>query len=332
MQRFFFSIALGALIASMPLTAMAQQQQVLVTVNDAPITSYDVDQRINLWKLLGQQAGEGARKRALNELIDDVAKINEAKKFRADATDKEIDARLGEIAKGLKTNPDGLKGKLRAQGITLAAMRTYIAGQIAFGRILKGRYNVSVKATPEEIDRKLNGYKSEINGKVAKIMADPRMKPITVYQLQEINFPIDGGGGPITNELIQSRAMEANAYLGKFRGCKSARAAASGIFNVRVGKMVEADGSRLPAPLKAALDKTKVGRAIGPSRTPNGLQVLAFCGVRKIVPPKPNVTYPTRQQAEAAVLNEKYEQVVKKYSSLFRKDLLIEYRDPAYGP
>jgi peptidyl-prolyl cis-trans isomerase SurA len=96
--------------------------------------------------------------------------------------------------------------------------------------------------------------------------------------------------------------------------------------------MVEADGSRLPAPLKAALDKSKVGRAIGPSRTPNGLQLLAFCGVRKIVPPKPNVTYPTRQQAEAAVLNEKYEQVVKKYSSLFRKDLLIEYRDPAYGP
>jgi peptidyl-prolyl cis-trans isomerase SurA len=332
MQRFFFSIALGVLIAAMPLTATAQQQQVLVTVNDAPITSYDVDQRINLWKLLGQPANEGARKKALNELIDDVAKINEAKKFRAEPSEKEIDARLGEIAKGLKTNPDGLKGKLRAQGITVAAMRTYIAGQIAFGRILKGRYNVSVKASPDEIDRKLNGYKSEINGKVAKIMADPRMKPVTVYQLQEINFPIDGGGGPITNELVQSRAIEANAYLSKFRGCKSARAAAAGIFNVRVGKMVEADGSRLPAPLKAALDKTKVGRAIGPSRTPNGLQVLAFCGVRKIVPPKPNVTYPTRQQAETAVLNEKYEQVVKKYSSLFRKDLLIEFRDPAYGP
>jgi peptidyl-prolyl cis-trans isomerase SurA len=132
--------------------------------------------------------------------------------------------------------------------------------------------------------------------------------------------------------LIQSRAIEANAYLSKFRGCKSARAAASGIFNVRVGKMVEADGARLPKPLKAALDRTKVGRAIGPSRTPNGLQLLAFCGIRKIVPPKPKVSYPTRQQAENAVLNEKYERVVSKYSSQFRKGLLIEYRDPSYGP
>lgn len=325
------AVALVLSVLQAPST-IAQDQKVLVTVNDTPITSYDVDQRISLWKLLGQSRGDGARKSALNELIDDIAKINEAKKLRLNPTEKEIDVRLAEVATGLKTNPEGLKTKLKAQGITLVAMRTYITAQIAFGRILKGKYNVSVKATPEEVDRKLNGYKSEINGKLAKVLADPRMRPITVYQVQEINFPIEGGEGGITNELIQSRAIEANAYLSKFRGCKSARAAASGIFNVRVGKLVEADGARLPKPLKAALDKTKVGRAIGPSRTPNGLQVLAFCGVRKIVPPKPKVTYPTRQQAENAVLNEKYERVVSKYSSQFRKDLLIEYRDPNYGP
>lgn len=312
--------------------AIAQDQKVLVTVNDTPVTSYDVDQRISLWKLLGQRGGDNARKRALNDLIDDIAKINEAKKLRLDPTEKEVDVRLAEVAKGLKTDSDGLKGKLQAQGITVAAMRTYFTAQIAFGRILKGKYKVDVKATPEEVDRKLNGYKSEINGKLAKVMADPRMRPVTVYQLQEINFPIDGGEAGMTNELIQSRAIEANAFLSKFRGCKSARSAATGIFNVKVGKMVEADGSRLPKPLKSALDKAKVGRAIGPSRTPNGLQVLAFCGVRKIVPPKPQVSYPTREQAENAVLNEKYERVVSKYSSQFRKDLLIEYRDPSYGP
>jgi peptidyl-prolyl cis-trans isomerase SurA len=333
LSRLNFALAAALVLCALQTTsATAQDQKVLVTVNDTPLTSYDVDQRISLWKLLGQNRGNGARKAALNELIDDIAKINEAKKLRIEPTEKEVDVRLAEVATGLKTNPEGLKSKLKAQGITIAAMRTYFSAQIAFGRILKGKYNVSVKATPEEVDRKLNGYKSEINGKLAKVLADPRMRPITVYQVQEINFPIDGGEGGITNELIQSRAIEANAYLSKFRGCKSARAAASGIFNVRVGKMVEADGARLPKPLKAALDRTKVGRAIGPSRTPNGLQLLAFCGIRKIVPPKPKVSYPTRQQAENAVLNEKYERVVSKYSSQFRKGLLIEYRDPSYGP
>jgi hypothetical protein len=62
------------------------------------------------------------------------------------------------------------------------------------------------------------------------------------------------------------------------------------------------------------------------------MQVLAFCGVRKITPKVPVAQYPTRKQAEAAVVNEKYAAVVAKYSSQFRKGLLIEYRDPSYGP
>jgi peptidyl-prolyl cis-trans isomerase SurA len=336
-MKFSKTLILGMLLGGVLTSALgvlptfAQDQKVLVTVNDKPITSFDVEQRMNLWKLVGGTAGGSGspRQRALNELIDDIAKVEEARKLRIEATEKEIDVRLGEVAKGLKTDEKGLRGKLKAQGVSIDAMRQYLAGQIAFGRILRGKYKVSVEATPAEVDQKLNGYKAEIDGKVRKFMSDPRMQPVTVYQLQEINFPIDG---ELTNELLQSRAIEANLYLSRFKGCKNARAAATGIFNVRVGKSIEADGRKLPKQMKSVLDKTKPGRAIGPMRSPNGLQVLAFCGVRKIVPPKPEVAYPSRKQAEAAVLNEKYAKVVTKYSSQFRQGLLIEYRDPNYGP
>jgi peptidyl-prolyl cis-trans isomerase SurA len=320
-------LACAACFAFAPI-AQAQDQKVIVTVNDLPITSFDVQQRMNLWKLVGGGGPDAGRKRALNELIDDIAKVEEAKKYNAQPSEKEIDARIAEVATGLKTDGKGLQGKLRAQGVSVTAMRQYLAGQIAFGRILKGKYKVSVAATPAEVDRKLSGYKAEINGKLNKFMSDPRMQPITVYQIQEITFPVEG---EMTPEVLQSRAIEANGYLGKFKGCKSARSAASGIFNVRVGKLIEADGRKLPPQLKAMLDKSNPGRAIGPMRSPGGMQVLAFCGVRKISPPKPKVQYPTRKQAEAAVLNEKYAEVVTKYSSQFRKGLLIEYRDPSYA-
>lgn len=324
-------LAMLACLALVPAGATAQDQKVIVTVNDIPITSFDVQQRINLWKLLGEQPAQNPKKKALNELIDDRAKIEEAKKFQVEATDKEIDARLGEVAKGLKTDSKGLKGKLQSANISLDAMRQYLAAQIAFGRVIRGRYNVSVQATPEEIDAKLAGYKSEIDGKVKKFMSDPRMQPVTVYMLQEISFPIDAGENGITNELFQSRAIEANQYMSRFKGCSSAKAAAQGIFNVKVGKMIEADGRRMPKPLKAAIDKAKPGTAIGPMRAPQGLQLLAYCGVRKVTPPKPDVTYPSRKQAENAVVNEKYQQVVSKYSQQFRKGLFIEYRDPSYA-
>jgi peptidyl-prolyl cis-trans isomerase SurA len=326
-----FSIVVLFLAVSGLPPVFAQDQKVIATVNDVPITSYDVQQRINLLKLLGDRSAGENRKKILNELIDDRAKIEEARKFKAEASEKDIDDRLIEVAKGLKTDGKGLKGRLKSADITLDAMRQYLAAQIAFGRIIRGKYNVSVTATPAEIDQRLAGYKAEIDGKLRKYMSDPRMQPITVYQVQEINFPIDAGEGGITNELLQSRAIEVNQYLGRFKGCKSARAAASGIFNVKVGKVIEADGRKLPKQLRAALDKSKPGRGIGPMRAGNGLQVLAFCGVRKLVPPKPEVSYPTRQQAEAAVTNEKFAKVVAKYSAQFRKGLFIEYRDPSYA-
>ena len=329
----FRSAILAALVfCVVPGVAIAQDQKVLVTVNDLPITSFDVTQRINLWKLLGRSTeGDGLRKRALNSLIDDIAKIQEADKAKAGATEKELSARLEGVAKGLKTDSNGLKGKLKEQGISIAAMKQYLAAQIAFSRLIRGKYKISVEATPAEIDSKLSGYRAEIDGKVRAVMNDPRNQPITVYQLLQVDFPIDSAAGGVPEELMQSRAIEVSQFVKKFNGCKSARAAASGIFNVKIGKIIEADGRKLPAPMKAAFNKVKAGRAIGPMRGPSGLQALGFCGVRKISPQKPKVSYPTRDQAATAVVNEKYAEAEAKYSGEWRKGLMIEYRDPAYA-
>jgi peptidyl-prolyl cis-trans isomerase SurA len=330
--------AILVMCCALAFTAIAPavaEQRVLVTVNDLPITTFDVDQRISLWKLLGQRGAD--RKRALNELIDDIAKIEQAKKFQVGATDKEISERLSGLAKGLKTDDAGLEAKLRAQGISLSAMRQYFSAQIAFARIVRGKYKEDFAVSKQEVDAKLAKFKSEIEKAVNKrkqeIMSDPRMKAIDVYQIIQIDFPIDTGGGEMTNELIQSRAIEVNQYVSKFNGCKSARAAAAGIFNVQVGKMFDANGAAMPPQLKAAFDKSKPGVAVGPIRGPKGLQAIGFCGTRRIKPQMPALTgvvYPTREQAESAAINEKYAEVESKYRGKFRQGLMIEYRDPSY--
>jgi peptidyl-prolyl cis-trans isomerase SurA len=311
-------------------------QKVLVTVNDKPITTFDLDQRISLWKLLGQRGGD--RKKALNELIDDIAQVEQAKKLQVEASEKEINERMSGLAKGLKTDEVGLEGKLRAQGISLSAMRQYFAAQIAFARIVRGKYKEDFAVSKAEVEEKLKKFRKEIDDqvkiRVGQIASDPRRKAIDVYQILQVDFPIDTGGGEMTNELMQSRAIEVNQYVSRFRGCKSARAAASGIFNVKVGKMIEADGAKLPAPLRAAFNKTKPGTAIGPIRGGSGLQALGFCGIRKIRPPPINITgvvYPTRDQAENAAINDKYAEIEAKYRGKFRQGLLIEYRDPSYA-
>ena len=182
-------------------------------------------------------------------------------------------------------------------------------------------------ATDAEVDAKM----AEINGKVGaemkKIMSDPRMKGITVYSLMEITLPLDSPD-PM---LMQSRAIEAQTVVKRFKGCGNAKAAAEGIFNVKIGKKFEADAAKLPKPMKQALDKAGQGRAVGPMRAKDGMQIVAFCGARTITPPKPDFKMPTREQIQRMVINEKYDKIEEDYLKLAREKVYVEYRNPAYA-
>lgn len=308
------------------LPATAQESSVIATVNDQPVTTFDVEQRIRLLQILGQ-TGKPDRKKIANDLINDVVKIEEAKRYKIEATEKDIDDRLKRVATSMKTDAAGFAAKLKAQGVAMAAFRQYTASQMDFGRLLSSKYQVKVEADPAAIDQKLKSITNEINGKVAKAMADPRMQAMTIYEILEVNFPVEGADP----QLMQSRAIEASQYTQKFKSCSDARGPASGIFNVKVGKKLEADGRKLPAQLKGLFDSKGPGHAYGPMRTAKGIQVVAFCGKRNFTPPKPNVTLPTREQIQNVVLNEKYDLVEQKYVAIMRKTAIIEYKDQSYA-
>ncbi len=190
-----------------------------------------------------------------------------------------------------------------------------MAAQISFARILGGKYQVKIKVEPAEVDKKFAEIKQDLEQKVSTIMNDPRMKAVQVYTILEIDLPVEGDD----SMLLQARAVEAVQLIRNFKGCSTARAAASGIFNVKIGKQIDAVAAKIPKPMKQALDKVGPGKAMGPARGPKGIQVIGFCGKRTIQPPKPKYELPTRQQVEAAVSNEKYDAAEEKYMKIMRK-------------
>ncbi len=324
MLRIAAAVLLGWMFLLQP--AQAQEAVVIATVNDKPVTSFDVLQRAALLKAIGDPRPP-LPKQLANDIIDDIVKIDEATRMKINPTDKEIDDRLSEVAKNLKTDLPGLKQKLNAQGISTATLTQFFAAQMSFGRLVGTKFHVQVNVTDADIDQKMAEIKAEINGKVSKLEADPRRQPIKVYMLLQIDLPVDSPDP----QLLQSRAIEANQIVSKFKGCASAKSAATGIFNVKIGKQIEADGTKLPPPMKQAFDKRGVGSAVGPVRGPKGIQVLGFCGTRVITPPKLNVTMPTRDQVKSVALNQKFDDVKVKYSAILRKSAVIEYKDPAYA-
>ena len=315
-------LVFGALDFSMG-GARAETQGIVAVANDQPITERDITQRIALRKLLGDLPSDGmTRKQALQNLIDDQVKIQEATRFMMLPPDTEVTDRMDRIAKGMKLSREQLLAKLKKEGISEANFRRYLQASIAFSRIIAAKFRQDVTATPAEVDAKMAEIKSTVDGQMSKIKNDPRMQPITVYSLMEITLPIDGED-PM---LLQSRAIEAAQVLKRFKGCGNAKAAADGIFNVKFGKKFDADGAKLPKPMKAALDKAGQGRAVGPMRSKAGIQLVALCGVRKITPQMPDFKMPTREQVERMLINDKYDKIEEDYLKTAREKVYVEYR------
>ncbi len=314
--------------AGVPVAAQAGSQGVIAIVNDRPITGYDVDQRLKLMKLLGAAAG---RKEALQSLIDEVIKLDAARKYKFEAADAQIQQQIERMAKGMGTDGAGLDVRLKQQGIASASFRQYIAAQIGFSRMVSSKYRTNTDVKPEDVARKRAEIERDVKKRLAEIQRDPRMKPVTVYTLQQIDLPIENAGDAMSEQLMQARAVEAVQFIQRYKGCNSAKAAAEGIFNVKVGKLIEADAAKLPKQLKATLDKVGAGKAIGPVRGKNSIQVIGFCGVRTLTPPKPKFEMPNDEQVANALSNEKFAEYEDKYIKELRQTAYIEYKDSSYS-
>ncbi len=318
-----------SLMLAAPGPALAVSQSIIAVANDSPITELDLEQHIYLLEILDETPKGGLTKQqALQAMIDDQVKITEARRLGMMPSDSDITDRINRAAKGMKLTRKELLEKLQARGISEATFRQFLAAQMGFNRIVTAKYREDVKASDADIEAKTAEIKSNVNAQMAKIMNDPRMKPVTVYSLMEISLPVDGGD----MILMQARAIEAQQIAQRFKGCDSAKAAAKGVFDVRIGKKFEADGAKLPKEMRAILDKAGPGRAVGPMRSKNGMQLIAFCGTRKLTPPKPDFTMPSREQIERLVINDKYDKLEQDYLNTIRDKVYVEYRDPSYAP
>jgi len=311
-----------ALIVSIPLALApatgfcADDQAVVVTVNDLPITNFDIDQRIQLWNAIGHDSKRGdPRKEALQSLVDDTIKRAEAKKWKAEASSDVVDAQIARMAKASGTDTAGLAAKLKGKGVSMAALKNLVAAQLSFNRLLDALYKVKVEVDPAEVDKKYQ-----------EVAADPRLKPVPIYEIVEVTLPVDKTDDSMAQQLLMARAADAAQFARQFRGCGSLRQAASGIYNVKIGGLMKADGRKLPPTLKAALDKAGTGKIIGPGRSPQGVQLIAFCGKSTVAPPSPS-----REQVQMMLMNKKYDVYEERYMRELRRSAFIDYKDPKFA-
>jgi len=289
-------------------------QRVFVIVNDQPITGYDISQRTRLNQILGKR--RNSRKDVLKELIDDVIQISAAKQNKVEIDDKRINGAIANMASSTGSSPGRLRAQLKKQGVAFSSLKQQVKASLALRWLMQKNKAAVGKVSDADIDRTLK-----------KVNADPRRQGVTVYLIRQINLPVEQTSSAMAPQLLQARAIEAQQIARRYKGCSSLRSASSGIYNVKLTRTIQADSRKLPPQMRSSLRKAGTRKLLGPMRTQAGIQMIAFCGTKRIQPPKI-----TRDQAKNLAENEKFGNAADNILKGLRRKAFIDYKVASARP
>jgi peptidyl-prolyl cis-trans isomerase SurA len=151
-------IAILAIWSQVCVPVKAQQLvgRIVASVNDDAITDFDIDARARLLLAASNAQPNAdsisrASRSALNELIDERLKLQEAKRLNIGATDDEIKAAVRTIEKNNNKAPGGIFQDLTQLGVPIDTFIERIKASVVWRKLLRTRVLPQVKVAQAEV-------------------------------------------------------------------------------------------------------------------------------------------------------------------------------------
>lgn len=304
-MRFLNRLALTILVLILPVTIAGAQTKIVALVNNEPVTSYQLDQRIKILRLTREARGN-VRKQALEELIDDLLKKKEGQRRRVYPAKVQIDRGYAQVARNVKLpSAKALSNVLRQNGIAPDSFKERMAAQMAWQEIVRARTRQSVQITEKQI---LDAV--EDKGEDAKIT--------TEYDMQQIIFVLPSDRKK-SDENRRSR--EARSLRSRFKSCDEGIQFAKGIKGVVVKSIGRRSYADLPAGIRKQISETATGRTTSPIVTDAGVELIAVCDKREI-----QSDSELRMELTQELRREQQSAVARRFLRDLRRYATIEYR------
>lgn len=236
--------------------APAMAQRLVATANDAPITDYDIRQRIRLLRALREKATAAS---ALESLIEERLKASETKKYSIKPTDPQILAYAARDGARRKIPQQRLAYALQRGGIDEIHWKEYYRVHVAWDSLIAALYK-AVNVSAREIDQELD--------------KQGKKKDLSEYTLRQVIFVVPrsaGLGG------FNARLREARGLRSRFNNCDTGVKLARSLRDVAVKAPVRRRANTLNPALVKLLARTKVGTLTAPQRGASGVEMLAVC-------------------------------------------------------
>jgi len=311
-------MALAVFAAAPTAPAMAQSRIVLV-VNGEPITSFEVAQRARLLrisppptirrrKLSGNRLIRALTHYAREELVNDILKMEEAKKRSVTVSDAEVDAQFAGIAQNVRMSPANLGRRLQAMGIKPQTLKDRLRVQLAWQKTLRKRFRSSVRISEQEV------------------IAGLRKKDALVAQSKTIEYVLGKlivvVPGNATKKEVSEKARVVKDIRARFTNCADGMVLAKQMPDVVVtqARQTQTHG-KLPEQAQKFIEETAVGHLTKPYRTKNGFEMIAVCEKNEIASRED-----ARDKMELELRNEEGKILSRQYLVELRRNAVIERR------
>lgn len=224
-------------------------------VNGELITDSDIEQRTKFNQLADHKSPP--RKEIIDELIDDKLKIQVARRYTIDPTDKDIDQRYADLARRMHLPPEQLTQALNEGGVDATTLKTKILADMSW------RYVVE----------------SQKKGAEAEVCYD--------YTLRPILFLAPGGNAP----LMEVRHKDADALRARFASCEAGLTEARAQHDFIIRPPITKNSCDFAPALREILNKTEIGHLTPPETTAQGVELFALCDRKETKPEKPEKLY-----------------------------------------
>lgn len=299
-------MAAPALPFAAPATAQSAQG-IAVLVNDEPISSYDVEQRLRLLTVTtGQRDSARLRSRAIDELIDEKLMMQEARRLDIKVPQEQVQEQLRIMAQRSNLSLQQFTQALGSVGINLSSFSKRIEVQLAWPYVIRARFGGSVQVRQEDIDTALERLEG------------PKITTRYEFMLQGILFIVPEGASTAT---VNARRNLAEHLRRGFRSCAETKAQLAGVPDVVISDLGKRTSDTMAPADRERFDKLNVNETTAPRTEDRGIEIIAVCAKNEIKDEKL-----ARRTAEMQLINQEFEVMARRHLHDLRRDAVIERR------
>ena len=248
------------------------------------------------------EASPAVRKSAIEELIDEKLKLQEAKRQNVVIADDEVKRIITGIMERNKLSEAEFARQL---GGSLDPMKTRIRTTLSWNEVVRRRYGSQVAITTSEVDKFVAASSAAAEDQVE-------------LHVQRIRIALPA---KIDQTVMAKRMQDAETIRAKFKDCKSSGSIATGVPGAKFEDLGKRRPSAIPEPTRSLLLTASDGEMLPPAVGDVGIELWMVCG-RDVVKGEDQ----KRNQAEGELKQKEFEVLAKRALKDLRQDAHIEYR------